>query len=259
MNFIDGNKKYSIDFREIHNRYNGVVVAEFILNVSKPFRAKNRFAECDVGTLQGVKGINFYVSSEIAKAIKTKKSVLFSLTEDALNFIESEAEKGKKEIQKIAESKPVKNWVWAHGGDTHNLYISIDELSSLEMNFRADLIEIMKFIEKNDMRAREFLREHSQKIDRKTALYTFNGWNEISNEDLMEIYNILKSEDSTKQAAKDEKKEAIFSQAAQTGERQILREWLEECNDPKEDCSTDNIIQYAMPDGTTETERHHNW
>ena len=40
---------------------------------------------------------------------------------------------------------------------------------------------------------------------------------------------------------------------------QVLSKTHDECNDPDESCDIDEIIEYAMPDGTTETVRHHTW
>jgi hypothetical protein len=52
-----------------------------------------------------------------------------------------------------------------------------------------------------------------------------------------------------------EKKE----KAKTTGEPQLVCSWSEDCDDPNEDCSCDNCYEYAMPDGTFKTERHHTW
>jgi hypothetical protein len=57
--------------------------------------------------------------------------------------------------------------------------------------------------------------------------------------------------------AKQNKKADAFSEAARTGQKVILKQWSEDCNDPSEECDIDNIIQYAMPDGTTKTIRSH--
>lgn len=265
MKFNDGKKEYDIDFEEIDNWNNGIVQAGFTLNVSKPFNAECRFTDGDVGTKQGVNGINFYKSSAVALAASAaagakKQSVLFSLTDEALNFIKTESKKGMEAIKTRAKQIEIKSWSYALGGDTHNLYISTDDIDSLEMHFRDDLKEIRDYIMKNDGKVTiEFLREHSKKIERNTALYTVNGYREISNRDFMEIYSILRAEDAEKQTQKNDKKDAMFAEAASTGERQILRQWSEECNDPREECDIDNIIQYAMPDGTTKTERYHTW
>lgn len=259
MKFEDVNKKYSIEFEEIHNRHNGIVQASFMLRTTKPFQVETRFTDGDIKTLRGVDGINFYKSSKIAKAVGAKEDVLFSLTDEALNFIKSESEQGMVATRNQAADKIVKNWVWALGGDTHNLYISTDDLDCLEMQFRDDLNNIRTFIKKNDRRAMEFIRAHSQKTDRDTALYMVDGWNKISNEDLMKIYNQLKAEDAEQQKAKHDTKQAIFDKAAKTGDRQILRQWSDECCDPNEDCDFDNIIEYVMPDGSTKTKRFHTW
>jgi hypothetical protein len=60
-------------------------------------------------------------------------------------------------------------------------------------------------------------------------------------------------------AEKEAKRQAIFDKAKETGEKQLLRQWSDECNDPNESCSMDMVYEYAMPDGTIKTERHHTW
>lgn len=52
---------------------------------------------------------------------------------------------------------------------------------------------------------------------------------------------------------------AKFLESKETGKKVKLESWTEECNDHKEDCSLDNIITYAMPDGSVKTERNHTW
>jgi len=62
-----------------------------------------------------------------------------------------------------------------------------------------------------------------------------------------------------KRAAEKAARQAIFDRAQQTGERQILDKYSDECNDPREECDIDTVTVYAMPDGTTETVRSHTW
>ena len=58
----------------------------------------------------------------------------------------------------------------------------------------------------------------------------------------------------------DEKKAAaIFATAKETGKKQLLDSHATECCDPDEECSTDIVSIYAMPDGTSKTERCHTW
>jgi len=74
----------------------------------------------------------------------------------------------------------------------------------------------------------------------------------------MELNKIQEQKQKNK-ALRDEKTVAIFAKAKETGEKQVLRQWSGECNDPDESCDIDNIYEYAMPDGSVKTERHHTW
>ena len=56
-----------------------------------------------------------------------------------------------------------------------------------------------------------------------------------------------------KQKEIDEK----FKQARETGEKVELERWHEKCDDLSIECSLDIVILYAMPDGSTKTERVH--
>lgn len=50
---------------------------------------------------------------------------------------------------------------------------------------------------------------------------------------------------------------SIFDKAKETGTKQELKRFSEDCNGEEDECSFDYIITYAMPDGSTETERIH--
>ena len=50
-----------------------------------------------------------------------------------------------------------------------------------------------------------------------------------------------------------------FTEAKATGEKVFLQSWVADCNDPNEECSTDIISEWAMPDGTTKITRQHTW
>lgn len=51
----------------------------------------------------------------------------------------------------------------------------------------------------------------------------------------------------------------IFKTAKETGERQLLHKWSDDCDDKNEECNVDMCYEYAMSDGTVKTERHHTW
>ena len=61
------------------------------------------------------------------------------------------------------------------------------------------------------------------------------------------------------QEKQDAAKQAKFDEARETGKPVLLKTWSEECSDPGEECNLDIVSLYAMPDGTTQTDRQHTW
>ena len=64
---------------------------------------------------------------------------------------------------------------------------------------------------------------------------------------------------SEKVAAEAARIAAMFETAKTTGTKQVLESYMAECHDGREECSQDVVTVYAMPDGTTTTERQHTW
>lgn len=62
-----------------------------------------------------------------------------------------------------------------------------------------------------------------------------------------------------KKAAAEAERAGKLEEAKRTGKPVEIRSWTAECNDPHEQCSLDIITEYAMPNGTTKTERQHTW
>jgi hypothetical protein len=243
--------------------HNGHTRATYKLFVTKPFITEAVFDASDIGQRQKVDGIVFHEFSNIAKALNTKQEVLFSLPVDALKFIQETNEKAIAAIRTEAQTKMIEKWFWAIGGDSGNLYIACD----INTEFRPDLKAIEETVEKTRGGGNiwQLLRDKSQKVERKTALYT-DQWYEISNTDLMEIHGLVQRQEDeigkqkkVKQEERETKRQEIFMTAKSTDERQVLAQWNDECNDLDEECSVDNIVEYAMPDGSVFTERHHTW
>lgn len=65
--------------------------------------------------------------------------------------------------------------------------------------------------------------------------------------------------EAAKQATKEAARQAKFDEAQRTGEPVVLYHYADNCNDPREECSLDFVVVYAMPDGSTKTERSHTW
>lgn len=68
-----------------------------------------------------------------------------------------------------------------------------------------------------------------------------------------------RAEERRREEKAEEKERAIYEAARSTGDPQILDSRMSECDDPREECSYDHVTVYAMPDGTTQTERQHTW
>ena len=67
------------------------------------------------------------------------------------------------------------------------------------------------------------------------------------------------AEKARKKAEKDAALQKKFDEAKCTGKPVIIRRFIVECSDPREECSYDEVIEYAMPDGTTKRTQHHTW
>ncbi len=77
-----------------------------------------------------------------------------------------------------------------------------------------------------------------------------------------ELVNLQKEKIETKLKKEIDKKmniENIFKQAKETGKKVEIEHFAVDCNDPHEDCSTDIITVWAMPDGTKTESRNHTW
>lgn len=262
MKFITQQKEYEIEPKSTIS-LNGKTVPTFTLKISKPFALVAVFSAHDITTRQRTEGVKFYSGSELAKMLKSKQDVLFSLTPEAIAYVKDEAEKTIASIVRESQKQNVEKWYWAIGGDSHALYVAAD----IDTEFRPELRDIAETVEKTRARGNiwQLLRDKSTLSDRKTALYT-DGWFEISNDDMMEIYNIIIAKEDevgkiekAKQERREEEKQAIFETAKTTGEKQILYKMYDECDDPREECSMDEIIAYAMPDGTIKIARNHTY
>jgi len=69
----------------------------------------------------------------------------------------------------------------------------------------------------------------------------------------------IERQKAEKQAKIEAERQAKFEEAARTGQPVELSRWTDDCNDPREECDLDIVIEYAMPDGTTTIKRYHAW
>jgi hypothetical protein len=64
------------------------------------------------------------------------------------------------------------------------------------------------------------------------------------------------TEEATKKA-KQSRMDEFLCQAKATGEKVLIKQWMEDCNDKNMECSTDVVYEWMMPDGSTKTTRQH--
>jgi len=62
-----------------------------------------------------------------------------------------------------------------------------------------------------------------------------------------------------KKAQSEAERQAKFDEARASDEPVILRMWTTDCNDPEEECNTDIVIEFAMPDGSIDRQRIHTY
>lgn len=176
-----------------------------------------------------------------------------------IDFKERKTEEEKQRIAELAKIK-VKTFRWAKGGDTHKYYVSTDEIDNIKVQ-PTQLVEIEKALDYAKIKE---LRTQSKQIDGPTGLYTLDGWWELSVDapvikDALKARQAVLDENKRKKEEREAKRKAIFEKAAKTGEKQQLSSYMDECDDEDESCDWDQVIEYAMPDGSTKTERHHTW
>jgi hypothetical protein len=84
----------------------------------------------------------------------------------------------------------------------------------------------------------------------------------INREKLAEIVAAREVKTAQKAEAENTAKaelEAKYAEAKSTGKPVEIRRFMDDCNDPNEECSSDIVTVYAMPNGGTKSERQHTW
>lgn len=85
------------------------------------------------------------------------------------------------------------------------------------------------------------------------------GGTEFTYRQAQEFIRPRKEAEAKKQAEKEAEEQKKFQEAKETGKPVELHRFVTDCNDPSQECSTDIVIVYAMPDGTTTEERIHTY
>lgn len=261
MQFITQKKTYEIEFVEI----GGVIKpeAKFTLRAIAPALGSVEFGMEHIKEHQGVTGIECNQWTEIAKtACGGKQRVLYGITPEAEQYVKDVAAAEIETFRQAAAAKEIMAWEYAFGGDSWKLYLSPVGLTSVEAAARPDVVDLVKFAERNRA-VDEYLTKNGTRIERDSGLYTRDGWKTISNDELQvvvaEARAVVAAERAKADAEKQAKFDAVLEQARETGKPAVLKVREVECNDPREECDCDHIVTYVHPDGTASTARHHTW
>ncbi len=258
MKISDAKKDIEIELTGTsHN--NAMILAEFTMTVSRPFQAAARFNVYAITTERGKTGVKFSEFSPIAKALNTKQNVLITLPDDAIQYIRTESENHISNLKAEAAAKVPVVWYWDNDNENYSLWMTSD----ISMDFRDDLEEMKETLEKNQMRIWDELVANSKPATPQKWMRNPETMHEIPATIVTEMFQKIQDEKvAAKQARKDEyvvKEAAAFQIARETGEKAIIRKWTVPCEDEDEECDTDIVVEYAMPDGTKTTEQHHTW
>lgn len=168
---------------------------------------------------------------EILKELKTRK--------EEKERIEAEKE-AEKQAEKQAYLNGTKKFELTTEDYDYPRYIIISTVA-------ADLLKELGV-------AKDVAYDTVLKADAEKALGT-----SFTYQQAVDFISPIKKAELQKEETEKARIAGIFAVAKETGKRQVLKSWMEDCNDPREECSTDSVTLWAMPDGTTKTTRTHTW
>ena len=135
----------------------------------------------------------------------------------------------------------------------HNLPDHIDVQGIMEMAIKRITGE--KYLECST--ACEYLERCAKKI--YGSDFNMLNLGEMFEIDMISLITPHLTEKRTNAEIKQKKIDAIFAKAKETGEKQELYRYSDDCDDEDESCDIDIVTEYAMPDGTVEIIRTHTW
>ena len=222
--------------------YLSKIEGEIKMKVSEMIKKFNlELAEKD-----GVKGIRFHgkATKKQIEEIKASKPAIM----EELNRIktEKEAEKEKERLEKLARIESVKS-----GKEKIKVVYNDGEYLS---GYSPRGLEAAALLE--EIGVAEYVSGWGTYIASKVI--------EALGEEFtyQEAIEYMKPAIEAKRQAREKKEDerkAIFDKAKETGKKQLLHHYSDDCNDPNEECDVDIIYEYAMPNGTIEAERQHTW
>lgn len=107
----------------------------------------------------------------------------------------------------------------------------------------------------HDNWSEEIKKDHERRAKEKIAA----GYGIIPNKIIREKVTAIVMEKVKEEQAEQERINNLIELAKQTGKKQLIEKWIEECNDDREQCNVDICYEWAMPDGTRKLKRYHTW
>lgn len=155
-------------------------------------------------------------------------------------------------------------------GERYDLFINKLKVDDKEFNLRINKCQLMKSdkygnllkIEKNiKNKEAENLFKELKGIELQEEYFFLRIPQYLRTSLDQYIYEcyLMKHDKNNKIDAVLEEERKIFKLAKKSGKKQELRNWIEPCNDPNEECNFDFVCEYAMPDGTIKKERYHSF
>lgn len=98
-----------------------------------------------------------------------------------------------------------------------------------------------------------------REIKEDSGDYSYRTTYNVSGKELLKMLEEEEANIEKATQAKKEKIQELKEKAKETGEKQLLKSYTEDCNDDNEECDIDDVRVYIMPDGTQKIERNHTW
>ena len=230
-------------------------------------------------------GIRLYKGGEVTKEIINKgklknEDVTLTISKDQYQALqnahekvvqvkmkkaEEETEAAKRELDEHKQKGTFTYFVF-RGGDTYEQHIGsgfFDPEQAIKGDYVKDMADKIIFRNKATLWAKAEKEALPKLSFGDYGIPNLYGDIALLTEEEFNVYkekkkkvHIAKEEEEKKEDDGIKKK---FEEAKQTGKPQQLNRWMDECNDENEDCSLDEIIIFAMPDGTTKEKRFHTW
>lgn len=213
------------------------------------YEVSKKEAERVLGFKIGGKGYLAYIGSDTALKVEEEADKLFK------DFKEREIEKAFNQLDDDSEiilfHKTSHTFVTTHVDYANKHPFFIQSIKAIKSVMDDDQIRMVLGREADDVEWGDYSITYIFKM-------TFSEFKKLT-ERAQELVEEKEAKKEAREKAKQEAIKAKFAEAKETRKPVELSRWTTECCDPKEECSLDVVVKYAMPDGSARTERYHTY